>query len=85
MQTANVKPEVTQITFKIMSQNGDDRLTWDRRFLEQVHEARDKFYELKKKGYFAYLPGLGGKPTKMLTEFDPNAEEIIFHGMVQGG
>jgi hypothetical protein len=85
MQTANAAPIATQIHFKILSKNGDDRLTWDKRFIEQVHEAREKFYELRKKGYFAYLPGLGGKPSKMITEFDPSAEEVIFHGMVAGG
>jgi hypothetical protein len=74
-----------KICFKILSQNGDDRLTWDRRFLDQVHEARTKFYELRKKGYYAYAPGVGGQPARLLTEFDPNIEEMVFHGMVQGG
>jgi len=74
-----------KIKFKILSNNGDDRLVWDRRFLDQVYEARTKFYELKKKGYFAYAPGVGGQPTRLLTEFDPSVEEVIFHGMVQGG
>jgi hypothetical protein len=74
-----------KISFRILSQNGDDRLAWDKRFLDQVHQARDKFYELKKKGFAAFLPGAGGQPARMLTEFDPSAEEIIFRGMVQGG
>lgn len=73
------------IQFKILSLNGDDRFAWDKRFLDQVHEARAKFYELRKKGFYAYAPGVGGAPARMLTEFDPNVEEIIFHGMVQGG
>ena len=74
-----------KISFRILSNNGDDRYSWDRRFLDQVHEARDMFYSMRKKGYAAYLPSRGGKKGQLITEFDAEVEEVIFVGAVQGG
>lgn len=58
MTTATKNPH--QIVFRVLSMNGDDRYFWDRRFLDQVHEARDKFFSMRKQDYAAYLPGSGG-------------------------
>ena len=66
--------ESRQIVFRVLSVNGDDRFSWDRRFLDQVHEARAKFYDMRKNGYAAYLPGSGGGRGRLVTEFDPDAE-----------
>jgi hypothetical protein len=75
-----------EINFKVMSPNGDDRLTWDRRFLEQIHGARQKFYELLDKGYKAFCVGSDGRRSgDLMLRFDPNAEEVVFVAPMTGG
>jgi hypothetical protein len=63
--------------FRILSQNGDDRVIWDRRDKNQVKEAFLKFKELMKKGYTAYVTKRDGSRGHRITEFDPGLEEII--------
>jgi hypothetical protein len=75
-----------EINFRVISRSGDDRLTWDRRFLNQIHEARKKFYELLDKGYKAYSVTRNGRRSEeIMLRFDPNAEEVIFSPMSVGG
>lgn len=62
---------------RIMSQNGDDRITWDTKFPKQVKEAGNKFKELVKKGYKACVPQSDGKPGHEIKEFDPALGEVI--------
>jgi hypothetical protein len=63
--------------FRILSDNGDDRVVWDRRIATQVREAFMKFKELMKKGYTAYAIRRDGSRGHRITEFDPGLEEII--------
>lgn len=63
--------------FRILSDNGDERVIWDRRIKEQVKEAFSKFKELMKKGYTAYASTNDGQKGHKITEFDPGLEEII--------
>lgn len=57
---------------------GDDRIVWDRRFKDQMDEARAKFNELVGLGYKAYLVKKDGKKSnEQLLEFLPEAEEVI--------
>jgi len=63
--------------FRILSQNGDDRLIWDRRDKEQVKEAFKKFKEYLKDDYTAYAVRSDGSRGHKLTEFDHRLEEII--------
>jgi predicted Rdx family selenoprotein len=64
--------------FRILSQNGDDRVIWDRRDAGQVKEAFEKFRELlTKKGYTAYAATEDGKRGHKITAFDPGLEEVI--------
>ena len=66
--------------------DGDDRIVWDRRFLDQIKEARTKFYELIKKGFLAFLIGKDGqKSNRRMCKFDPNAEEILMVPPIAGG
>ena len=62
---------------RILSQNGDDRLVWDRTMKDQVKEAFKKFKELMKKGYTAYAATSDGVKGHKITEFDPGLQEII--------
>lgn len=65
---------------------GDDRVVWDKRFLDQIKEARKKFYELLKKGFQAFMVRRDGKKSnRRMHKFDPNAEEIVMVPPVAGG
>jgi hypothetical protein len=63
---------------RILSQDGDERLVWDRLDPKQVKEAFLKFKELLKKGYSAFCILASGKRGHKITEFDPSLEEILF-------
>lgn len=57
---------------------GHDRIIWDRRYRDQIGDARDKFNELVRRGFTPYLVRKdGSKANRPLDEFDPDAEEII--------
>ncbi len=75
-----VPPELdpNQSVIRILSQNGDDRLIWDRSRKDEVKEAFDKFNELLKKGYTAYILNSKGERGHKITEFDPGLEEVVF-------
>jgi len=62
---------------RVLSQNGDDRLVWDRRIAQQVREAFDQFGKLVAKGFRAYAVLANGDRGHELHEFDPMAEEIL--------
>ena len=64
--------------FRILSQNGDDRLIWDRTKKQQIKEAYAKFNELIQKGYKAYATLSDGKRGHSIDSFDPFLEEILF-------
>ena len=62
---------------RILSKNGDDRLTWDRGNPGEIKDAYKKFKDFVKKGYQAFaVMATGGKGHK-LDDFDPLMEEII--------
>ena len=63
--------------FRILSQNGDDRIVWDRTDPSQVREAFAKFKELLAKGYTAFATLATGKKGHKITEFDPGLQEIL--------
>ena len=62
---------------KVLSENGDDRLVWDRENGREAMEAKKKFVDLIKKGYKAYSVDDGGKKKAKIEEFDVDAEEIL--------
>jgi hypothetical protein len=62
---------------RILCENGDDRMTWDRTVGQEVKDAFKKFKELINKGHVAYAARPDGKKGRKLEEFDPNAEEVI--------
>lgn len=66
----------------LLSTNGDDtqRLAWDPRDLDQIKEARDKFYDMIDNGYMAFSvdPETGEQKNRKIIEFQPGAGEIIF-------
>jgi hypothetical protein len=62
---------------RILSQNGDDRLTWDRNNPGEIKDAFKKFKDFIKKGYQAFAVLATGKKGHKLDDFDPLMEEII--------
>ena len=80
-----VQKKEGNINYKITGPNGDDRFAWDRRDIDQIKQARDKFYDLLKKGYFAFGVNTKGQKHSKMGRFDPDAEEVIFVAPVVGG
>ena len=65
---------------------GDYKVVWDRNNEEEVSAARKQFNEWKKKGYIAYsVTGRNAEKGQVLSEFDPEAQSIIFAAPLQGG
>ncbi len=62
---------------RILSQNGDDRLVWDRLVGDEVRDALKKFNELIAKGYRAYAATVDGKKGHRIDMFNHILEEII--------
>jgi len=68
-------------------QFGDRKVPWDPTNPDQVSQANAKFDEYVGKGFRAYRMGPKGARGERITEFDPNAGEIVFtgkHGFVGG-
>lgn len=65
------------ILFRVLSDEGDTRLVWDRREPDQVKEAYVRFKEMLDKGYTAFAIRSDGKKGSRLEEFDPLHEEIL--------
>jgi hypothetical protein len=70
------RPEGMSV-MRILSENGDDRLTWDRNDPNQIKEAYKQFRNFLKKGYQAFSVMATGKKGHKLDDFDPLAEEIL--------
>jgi len=62
---------------KILTEEGDNRLTWDKENGIQAKEAKAKFVEFLKKGYKAYSVDTRGRKNRKIEEFDVDAEEIL--------
>jgi hydroxymethylpyrimidine pyrophosphatase-like HAD family hydrolase len=73
-----VKAErVFKQVMKILTDKGDERLTWDRDNGLEAMEAKKKFEEFIGKGYKAYSVDTVGKKQRRIEEFDVDAEEIL--------
>lgn len=62
---------------RVLTDNGDDRIVWDRTNPSQVRDAFKKFREFMGKGYRAYATTAGSKKGHRIDEFDPGLEEIL--------
>ena len=78
--------KVERGVMKILSTSGDDRITWDPRYQEEVEFARKQFNELLAKGYLAFLVDKKDKTQgRKITEFTPLAGELIMTPPMRGG
>ncbi len=75
--------------FRIMSPtDGDKRIIWNSRVLEERQAAKAMFMDLLSKGMRPFKVGIDGEASsEEMKVFDPTAEEVIFVAMaaVVGG
>jgi hypothetical protein len=64
---------------------GDSRHTWNRRNPVEVEEAQALFTRMIKRGYQAWSVTRKGDKDRRITEFDPEAEKVIFAPALVGG
>lgn len=64
-------------TFRVLSEEGDERLVWDRHDPNQVREAFTKFRDFMKRGYSAYVILSSGKKGHRIDDFDPGLEQVL--------
>lgn len=69
----------------ILDRTGDTKHIWDRNSRIEVDEARSLFNRMKEKGMQAWSVTRKGDKDQRITEFDPNAEKIIFAPALVGG
>ena len=62
---------------KILTENGDERIVWDKENGREAKQAKADFEKWLKKDYKAYSVDSKGKKNQKITEFDVDAEEII--------
>ncbi len=68
--------------------DGDKRVIWNCRVIQEIRAAKDMFLNLIKQGMMPFKVGRDGKrSSERMEEFDPVAEEVIFIPMpaVVGG
>lgn len=69
----------------VLDHTGDSRIIWDPDNDDEVEAARQQFNTLVKKRFQAWSVNRKGDRDKNLTEFDPEAEKIIFTPPFVGG
>ena len=70
----------------VMGEPGDTKHIWDKRKEDEVEAARTLYKTLTKKGYRAFhVTGKDGEKGEQMTEFDKDADRMIFVPQMQGG
>lgn len=69
----------------VMDGTGDEKLTWDPKNEIATQKAKDRFSDLKRKGYKAYRVNHAGGKGEEIHDFDPYAYEIVMHKIAVGG
>jgi hypothetical protein len=71
--------------FRILTaKDGDKRIVWDSRDIDQINDAKAMFDECVAKGLVPYWVGTNGRATsEVMDEFDAEAEEVIFLPIAQ--
>ncbi len=74
------KPRKGFGVFRVMSpKDGDKRVVWDCRDLDQIEDAKEMFDDCVAQGLVPYRVGINGNATSdVMDEFDPYAEEVLF-------
>lgn len=70
----------------ILDRSGDTKHIWDRRNPDEVQVMRDLFNTMtQEKGMQAWSVSRKGDKDRRITEFDPQAEKVIFAPALVGG
>jgi len=69
----------------ILDSSGDTKHIWDRSSEVEVEKARGLFDRMIKRGMQAWSVTRKGDKDRKITEFDPEAEKIIFSPALVGG
>jgi hypothetical protein len=69
----------------VMGQQGDTKITWDKSKPTEVDAARVHFEILMSRKYKAFNVTAKDQPGEPMTEFDPDAERVIFVPQMRGG
>lgn len=70
----------------VLSQSGDDKISWDPNDDKSTDFAEKQFNEYRKKGYKAFrLDDKNKKTGFMITEFPPHAAKLLFIPKIVGG
>jgi metallophosphoesterase superfamily enzyme len=69
----------------ILDSTGDTKHIWDRNNPVEIEEARSLFDRMKARGMQAWSVTRKGDKDRKISEFDPQAEKIIFAPALQGG
>lgn len=74
-------------TLTWLSREGDETLEWDPADEKDVSKARQKFEDLKKKGYLAYTQVTKTVKEKgeVIQDFNPDLGAIIMRPQMSGG
>jgi len=67
----------TELLIRVLDDNGDSRILWNRHKQNEVEDARRRFDEYMKKGYRAYVCRSDGSKGARVETFDALLEEII--------
>ena len=69
--------KIAKSVMKILTEEGDERIVWDKDNGREAKEAKRKFLELLKKGYTAFSVDVDSQKNRKIKEFDVDAEEIL--------
>lgn len=79
-------PDIGRHEMRIMDPvKGDLKSTWDPDNEDEVEAAEEMFDAQRKRGMAAYRVNKKGKKTEVMTEFDKDANAIIFAPPPKGG
>jgi hypothetical protein len=68
---------------RILDHHGDTKLTYDPADAAAVDDIERRFNQLMKRSFVAF--DVSTQPGRVMTEFDPNATEIIISPRFAGG
>lgn len=69
--------KIAKSVMKILTEEGDERIVWDKDNGREAKEAKRKFLELLIKGYTAFSVDVDSQKNRKIKEFDVDAEEIL--------
>ena len=72
-------------TMHVLDATGDTKIMWNPRDKDETKNAKETFKRLADKGFQAFLVNAEGAPGERISEFDKNAEKIIFVPRLAGG